>query len=414
MPWNGLGMNGKSKDKNEKLLLLGTSLAYILIGLEVLFMITPFALYFYGVYGPVLDFLSASRLTAWTTEFFLPHMVFVSDPLLIALSWLQALFVIGLVLFLLAAVLLYYGRMTGKGVVTFGPYSRIRHPQYLALAVSGFGLLLYWPRFIVLIFYVTMLFVYYLLARNEEWRMKREQPGSYETYMAGTWMFLPSEPGGWLYRRLFGVIRPKGLGLFLAYGIVLGLSLGAAFALRSRTLDHLPSTQVDSMNLVSVYSRPLQDMEEIYRKALESAEVRRILAADEVHLAYVMPGDFFLTGLILQEGPRYSAAKLERYPHLRDAGKSRHSGGLVKFFRLGYKFFQTIGTTRRVYDYERLVFVATRDVHGKPVRATDVLAVGVRRTPALVVDIDAETLEIVEVAAASGENAWGRLPMPNF
>lgn len=407
-------MIGKGKGKNENLLLLGTSLAYVLIGLEVLFMITPFALYFYGVYGPVLDFLAASRLTAWTTEFFLPHMVFVSDPLLVALSYLQALFVIGLVFFLLAAVPLYYGRLTGKGVVTFGPYSRIRHPQYLSLAISGFGLLLYWPRFIVLLFYVTMLFVYYLLARNEEWRMKREQPGIYETYMAGTWMFLPGEPGGRLYRRLFGEIRPKGVGLLLTYGIVLGLSLGAAFALRGRTLDHLPRTQVGSMNLVSVYSRSLQDVEQIYLQALESAEVRQILATDDVHLAYVMPGDFFLTGLILQEGPRYSAAKLERYPHLRDVGKNRHSGGLVKFFRLGYKFFQTIGTTRRVYDYERVVFVATRDVHGKPVGFKDALAVGVIRTPVLVVDIDAETREIVEVAAASGENAWGRLPMPNF
>ncbi|NIQ98557.1 MAG: hypothetical protein GWN87_33785, partial [Desulfuromonadales bacterium] len=92
-------------------------------------------------------------------EFFLPHMVFVDDPLLIALSWLQALFVVGLVLFLAAAVPLYYGRLTGKGVVTGGPYARIRHPQYLFLALSGFGLLLYWPRFIVLIFYVVMLFV---------------------------------------------------------------------------------------------------------------------------------------------------------------------------------------------------------------------------------------------------------------
>ncbi|NIQ92918.1 MAG: hypothetical protein GWO11_00935, partial [Desulfuromonadales bacterium] len=59
-----------------------TALAYVLIALEVLFMITPFALYFYGVYGPVLEFLSARPATAWMVEFFLPHMVFVDDPLL--------------------------------------------------------------------------------------------------------------------------------------------------------------------------------------------------------------------------------------------------------------------------------------------------------------------------------------------
>lgn len=87
----------------QKFLIFGTTLAYLLIGLEVLFMITPFALFFYSVYGPILRWLASSPLTAWTTEFFMPHLVFVSDPLLVGFSYLQALFVIGLGLFLLGA-----------------------------------------------------------------------------------------------------------------------------------------------------------------------------------------------------------------------------------------------------------------------------------------------------------------------
>ena len=63
--------------KGERLLLWATTVAYLLITLEVLFMITPFALYFYGVYGPLLERLASNRFTAWSTEFFLPHMVFV-------------------------------------------------------------------------------------------------------------------------------------------------------------------------------------------------------------------------------------------------------------------------------------------------------------------------------------------------
>jgi hypothetical protein len=38
----------------------------------------------------------------------------------------------------------------------------------------------------------------------------------------------------------------------------------------------------------------------------------------------------------------------------------------------------------------------------------------VTRLPALVVDIDAETGEILYVSEVSGNNAWGRLPMPNI
>lgn len=401
-------------EHRDKVLYVGATLAYFLIALEVLFMITPFALYFYGVYGPLLEFLSSHILTAWTAEFFLPQMIFVSDPLLIGISYLQATFVIGLVLFAIAAIPLYYGRLSGKGVVSFGPYARIRHPQYLSLAISGFGLMLYWPRFIVLIFYVNMLFVYYLLARNEEWRMQREQPGQYEEYMARTWMFFPGEPGGWLYRRLFGKTRSRILGLTTAYVVILALAFGSAFALRTYTLERLPRAQASGITLVSVYPRPAEQLASLFAAARQSAEVEAFLSLQPMSLVYLMPGDYFLTGLILQEGPRYSEAMLKRYPHLSDPAAQRHSGGLVKFFRLGYKFFRTIGTTRQVYDYDRLVFVDERDLDGASLPAGQVLAVGARRLPALVVDLDAETREVIAVMPVSGNNAWGRLPMPNF
>lgn len=403
-----------AEQRREKLLLVATSLAYLLIGLEVLFMITPFALYFYGVYGPLLEWLATFALTAWTTEFFLPHMVFVDDPWLNGLASLQALFVIGLVLFFVAAAPLYYGRLSGKGVVSFGPYARLRHPQYLFLAISGLGLLLYWPRFIVLIFYVSMLFVYYLLARNEEWRMKREQPGDYEEYVGKTWMFLPGEPGSWLFRVLFGWIKPKAAALLVCYLVCLSGSVALAFGMRAYTLSRLPQSHLDGIQLVSVYPRPEAELAALYRVAQQQPEVRKLLQEKQVRLGYLMPGDFFLTGLILQEGPRFSEQLLERYPHLRKKPMQPHNGSLVKFFRLGYKFFQTIGTTRRVYDYERIVFVEVLDVAGHPVSGGEVLRSGVKRLPTLVVDIDAETREVLYLSEVSGNNAWGRLPMPNF
>jgi protein-S-isoprenylcysteine O-methyltransferase Ste14 len=38
-------------------------------------------------------------------------------------------------------------------------YSHIRHPFYLSLAVAGFGLLTIWPRIIILVLYLGMLFL---------------------------------------------------------------------------------------------------------------------------------------------------------------------------------------------------------------------------------------------------------------
>ena len=186
--------------KTKKIFLIAPTLLYCFIGIEIIIMISPFALYFYSVYAPILKFLNASPLLSWTTEFFLPHMIFPDDPVIIGISYLQVCLVGGLVLFFSAAIPLYWGRFTGKGVVRSSFYGKIRHPQYLFLAISGFGLLLYWPRFIILILFVSMLYVYYFLARNEEWRMEREQPGTYEKYLRRTPMFLPGEPGGKLFR----------------------------------------------------------------------------------------------------------------------------------------------------------------------------------------------------------------------
>ena len=237
-------------DKGKKFLLFWTVIAYCLIGIEIIIMISPFALYFYSVYGPVLQFLAASPLTSWSTEFFLPHLVFPDDPLVRAISLLQVLMVVGLLLFALAAIPLYYGRFTGKGVVKRSFYGKVRHPQYLFLAISGFGLMLYWPRFIILIMFITMLFVYYALARNEEWRMQQEQPEAYAHYMAKTPMFLPGEPGGRLFRLLFGRIQPKWLGIVAAYCLTVTLAVLLAFALRSYTVRTLPMVKAADARLL--------------------------------------------------------------------------------------------------------------------------------------------------------------------
>lgn len=43
-------------------------------------MASPFSIYFYGVYGPGLDWLEESSLTSWTTRFFFPHLLEANKP----------------------------------------------------------------------------------------------------------------------------------------------------------------------------------------------------------------------------------------------------------------------------------------------------------------------------------------------
>lgn len=404
------------RTRSPQWLLAATGIAYLLIAIEIIIMISPFALYFYGAYGPILNFFSSFPLTRWTTEFFLPHMVFLDDPLILFISYLQVFLVIGLVLFLSAAIPLYWGRFTKKGVVQISFYSKIRHPQYLFLAMSGFGLMLYWPRFIIVFMYVTMLFVYYLLARNEEWRMQIEQPAAYESYMAQTPMFLPGEPGGKIYRLFFGWITPRWVGLLTLYLVTLGGTMLLAMGIRMYTVNHIYPVYQDGLALVSVFNRPPEEIEELYRQARSSKEVEDLLAATQkgANLIYVMPGDFFLNALITDEDRRFSDDMIERFPEILEWHQHKFKGGLGRFFRIFYNFVSTLGSVPTNYDVERLVFVRVTYDQDQLVPPQEVFAMGLQREPVLLIDLDAKTHEVIAVSRTSENHKWGKMPMPTF
>jgi len=110
-----------------------------------------------ALYAPLLGWLEARPWTAWLTAFFLPHITYTGSPLLTALAWLgPVLLTLGLGIFLVCAAQVYSAKLFRRGVVTGGLYRSVRHPQYLGLGVAGLGLLLYWPRFVILVLYVSM------------------------------------------------------------------------------------------------------------------------------------------------------------------------------------------------------------------------------------------------------------------
>jgi hypothetical protein len=64
-----------------------------------------------------------------------------------------------------------------------------------------------------------MLFVYYILARNEEDKMLKQHGDSYASYMQRTAMFVPGELGGKIFRAFFGWIKSPTLALAVGYGV---------------------------------------------------------------------------------------------------------------------------------------------------------------------------------------------------
>ena len=168
-------------------------LAYFLLALEVLIMISPFAGFFYAAFNPVLLGLAGSDATRWLTAFYLPHLVLPGDPFLVAVRVAgSVLTVLGLALFLLGAVQVYLAKLLGLGTVTGGLYALVRHPRsHWAWRPAGLGLAVLWPRFLTAVLWVVMLEVY-ALARDEERRMLAVSPGLYRAYQARTGRFLPA------------------------------------------------------------------------------------------------------------------------------------------------------------------------------------------------------------------------------
>jgi protein-S-isoprenylcysteine O-methyltransferase Ste14 len=226
-------------------------LAYFFITLEMLFMATPFALYYYSAYAPLLSAPSRLEATAWLPAFFLPHL---STEIVPSIGGL--IFLVGLIGFLLGAAQVYYAKFRRRGVVKGGFYKRVRHPQYLSLAVAGLGLLIVWPRFILLIIYIHMLWFYYLLARSEEARMQSRYGDAYLEMMRDKPMFIPGEPGRRLALLVFGWISGRRLRLFVAYCVSLVAAISGAFALRQLSLGvtshlELPGEKTAAVSLLS-------------------------------------------------------------------------------------------------------------------------------------------------------------------
>jgi len=303
-------------------------LAYLFITLEMLFMVTPFALYYYSVYNPVLAGSLNSPTTAWLAAFFLPHL---STEFLPSVGGL--IFLLGLVGFILSAFQLYYAKFRQQGVVHSAFYKHIRHPQYLFLAVAGLGLLIVWPRFILLIVYINMLWFYYLLARSEEHRMEARYGKTYRDERQRTWMFLPGEPGGRLQQRLFGWIRNRRVKLIVIYAVSIPMVIGAASVLRRISLGlttHvvLPEQKIAAVSFLSGDEGKLRDL----LKSAEGAEdvQRRLKGEDGWVLVQAMQGERAVVHVMIDAGmTRQTAQKLKLVKEGVKLVFSRSQGGSV-------------------------------------------------------------------------------------
>jgi protein-S-isoprenylcysteine O-methyltransferase Ste14 len=364
------------------------AIVYALITFEFFYMVSPFAVYLYSVYGPGLQLTQTVPGLSWLAGFFLPHLVRDTGVLLLDLHEAAGalLFLGGLLVFVVGAAQVYGAKLLRRGAVTGGLYRWLRHPQYTGLIVSGIGMLLLWPRFLVLVMFVTMLFAYTLLASAEERECLDRFGDDYADYLRRTHRFFPvTLPWlDWL-PSLPSSRWPRLGALVVLYAVSVGMAVGLATVTQMLVVRSLQTVETESTVFLSLVPVEPTAMAGAIQTVMADVQVQERLAtarepAGARFIGYVLPTDLFIS-----EIPMHSAASPTGHGyHLASNARSK-----------------------------RLKIVITRADGTEGVASEHLLRHARHLTPVVEAWLDESGRTVAEVLEPA-EQQYGGLPMPVF
>jgi protein-S-isoprenylcysteine O-methyltransferase Ste14 len=384
-----------------------------IVAFEILIMISPFAGFFYAVFNPFLLALNQSRITRWLTAFFLPHMIVPPNTVLVTIRVLGSVFFVsGLAVFLVCAAQVYLGKLFKAGTATRGLYRFVRHPQYVGLGLAALGLAIMWPRVLTLILFLVMLFLYYMLAKDEERRMTHRFGEGYIAYRNRTGMFLP--------RPVESIVMKGGAS---AIAVVLCvLIVGGGFLLRTYTIRSLPLQRFDGVDVLSISAEDTSTAASLLPSVLADSVVAsklQSLPATSHHrvLAYFIPVDYVMQGMIANTGDEWKLFEQHKtlgmiteyilHPFSHLTGGHAHHMDMANM-KHGPAMYALVAMKRRVIFIE---ISSDTDEFTSPI---DDFGINAIRTPLFFVDVHLHTAEILQVRDTPGGSGWGTVPTPMF
>jgi protein-S-isoprenylcysteine O-methyltransferase Ste14 len=394
----------------KKFIKLIVSGLYGLVMIEVIIMASPFAFYWYSLYAPTLQGFHRWRGTAWMEAFFLPHSVITTSGVLEFLRWRLGVycFAFGILAFLLCAIQIYSAKLFRKGVVHSWVYAHIRHPQYLSLSIAGFGLLTLWPRLIILILYLGMLFAYYFLARFEEKQEEAKHP-EYAEYRARTAMFIPGNLGGKLFRLFFGWIPNRKAALAVSSAAAIVVVIGGGLMLRRYTIVHTATELMpeDRTLAIAVYPMAPEKMQQVVSVAMQDSRVRAALENEPgaVFTAHLLPQNYGMVPMFADVGRDHCM-----YTHI-SVSRFRYLVGLLfPFLDIRQKTL-IMGTPQ---DNFKVVFSRV-DEPGRPqITVEHVTDLSAKMTPVVIAEVGGDTPSLHNVTIPPRHSFWGDITMPMF
>lgn len=123
----------------------------------------------------------------------LPEMLFgwQSNPHFGPFHVLSFLFIGGGFILISAAWRVLYEAQRAGRLAATGPYSQLRHPQYVGFVLVMFGFLVQWPTIVTLILFPILVAVYARLAIREERESLAAFGDAYAKYRAAVPAFVP-------------------------------------------------------------------------------------------------------------------------------------------------------------------------------------------------------------------------------
>ena len=422
----------KLREKIAKWTAFASIILFVVVAFEIMIMISPFAFFFYSVFNPVFAWLGQYSSTSWLTSFFLPHMILPPTLFLKTIRILgSAFFIIGALAFVICALQVYMGKLFKWGIADKGLYKYIRHPQYLALGIWGVGMCILWPRFFVLATLSVMFILYYFLAKDEEKRMSGRYGESYEKYMSDTGMFFPKTiERGFSFMNL--IIPKTSLKYAVVSMLIIITVIGSGFILRMITLNSLPFESKENMTILSMLPEDVSLNAQVINEILMGERDGRItLANDKDYLAYLMPADYIMQGMIANTGGEFHLYKqhntlamitewvLHPFQHLR-ASPSFH---MAKMHNVDPSVARRHHCPIEINDpgldcqtcpYRRVIIDEVENDYGKHISGSRLLSFGTVRTPVYSIDLNTETGEIINMVPVEKATAWADVPTPSL
>jgi len=123
----------------------------------------------------------------------LPEMLFgwKANPHFGPFHLLSFAFIGGGFILISAAWKVLYEAQRRRALATTGPYTYIRHPQYVGFILIMLGFLFQWPTLLTLGMFPVLVWMYVRLARQEEREVRAEFGDAYDRYAARVPGFVP-------------------------------------------------------------------------------------------------------------------------------------------------------------------------------------------------------------------------------